>query len=100
MNVYKFGGASIKDAAGVRNIQSVLELTQQKSLVIVVSAMGKTTNALEDVVAAYLDSSPELDARITSVYQIIGQLLRSFLAKRLIPFLMRSPYYLDSCVLL
>lgn len=69
MNVYKFGGASIKDAAGVRNIQSVLELTKQKSLVIVVSAMGKTTNALEDVVAAYLDSSPELDARITSVYQ-------------------------------
>ena len=47
MNVFKFGGASVKDAAGVRNIHNVLEATGESALVIVVSAMGKTTNALE-----------------------------------------------------
>lgn len=68
MNVFKFGGASVKDAAGVRNIHNVLEATGESALVIVVSAMGKTTNALEGVVTAYLEASPGLDAKITQVY--------------------------------
>jgi aspartate kinase len=50
MQVFKFGGASVKDAAGVRNVAHVLSLFPREDLVIVVSAMGKTTNALEEVV--------------------------------------------------
>ncbi|MBK7943527.1 MAG: aspartate kinase [Flavobacteriales bacterium] len=53
MKVFKFGGASVKDAAGVRNLAGVLSHFLQDDLLIVVSAMGKTTNALEEVVWVY-----------------------------------------------
>lgn len=53
MKVFKFGGASLKDAAGVKNVASILQRFKNEPLVIIVSAMGKTTNALEEVVAAH-----------------------------------------------
>jgi aspartate kinase len=53
MKVFKFGGASVKDAAGVRNIASIIRLFPNDPLLIVVSAMGKTTNALEAIATAY-----------------------------------------------
>ncbi|MBK9760326.1 MAG: aspartate kinase [Flavobacteriales bacterium] len=55
MKVFKFGGASVKDAAGVRNVAKVLSHFPDDDLLIVVSAMGKTTNALEAVVWGYCD---------------------------------------------
>ncbi len=55
MKVFKFGGASVKDAAGVRNVAKVLSHFPDDDLLIVVSAMGKTTNALEEVVWANAD---------------------------------------------
>lgn len=55
MKVFKFGGASVKDAAGVRNVAQVLSHFPDDDLLIVVSAMGKTTNALEEVVWGYCD---------------------------------------------
>lgn len=51
--VFKFGGASLKDAEGIRNVASILSRYKTESLMIVVSAMGKTTNALEDIIRAY-----------------------------------------------
>ncbi|MCM1035492.1 MAG: aspartate kinase [Paludibacter sp.] len=51
MKVYKFGGASVKDAEGIRNLIRIVK-AQSEPLVVVVSAMGKTTNALERVVNA------------------------------------------------
>lgn len=56
--VYKFGGASVKDAAGVRNVEQIVRLEGANDLMIVVSAMGKTTNALERVVE-YLSAGQE-----------------------------------------
>ena len=50
MKVYKFGGASVKDAKGVRNLLDIV--TGESDLFIIVSAMGKTTNALEGVFEA------------------------------------------------
>ena len=50
MKVYKFGGASVKDAAGVRNLLNIV--SGESDLFIIVSAMGKTTNALEGVFEA------------------------------------------------
>ncbi|AMJ65474.1 aspartate kinase [Hymenobacter sp. PAMC 26628] len=48
--VYKFGGASVKDAAAIRNLQRIVETTAAgRPLLVVVSAMGKTTNALEEI---------------------------------------------------
>jgi len=52
MKVYKFGGASVKDANSIKNVCSIIR--NEKSLVIVISAMGKTTNKLELVVEEYL----------------------------------------------
>ena len=46
MKVYKFGGASVKDANAVRNLYSLLK-DENSELIVVVSAMGKTTNRLE-----------------------------------------------------
>jgi aspartate kinase len=53
MQVFKFGGASLKDAAGVKNVASILQRFSNDKIVVVVSAMGKTTNALEDVINAH-----------------------------------------------
>ena len=56
MRVFKFGGASVKDAEGVRNLQSIVSQTTDE-LVVVVSAMGKTTNALERIVEAVIQGN-------------------------------------------
>lgn len=58
MKVYKFGGASVKDAAGVRNLLDIVK--DEKELFIIVSAMGKTTNALEGVFQAMQLSDEKL----------------------------------------
>jgi aspartate kinase len=56
MKVFKFGGASVKDALSVKNIYNILnEYSRDEKLVIVISAMGKTTNALEKVAQDYFD---------------------------------------------
>lgn len=62
MKVFKFGGASVKDAAGVRNVAKVLRHFPNDDLLIVVSAMGKTTNALEEVVWAFRESADVTDS--------------------------------------
>ncbi|GAB2687162.1 aspartate kinase [Mucilaginibacter koreensis] len=54
MQVFKFGGASVKDAAGVINLAEIIKLYPQEQLLVVVSAMGKTTNALEKLTDAYV----------------------------------------------
>ena len=53
MKVFKFGGASVKDAAAVINVGEVLRRYENEPLVVVVSAMGKTTNALEAIMQAF-----------------------------------------------
>lgn len=53
INVFKFGGASLKDAQAIRNVANILQDFKDQQLVIIVSAMGKTTNALEEVARAY-----------------------------------------------
>ncbi len=53
MQVYKFGGASVKDADGIKNLARILKLSTQKNILVVISAMGKTTNALEEITLNY-----------------------------------------------
>jgi len=57
MQVYKFGGASVKDADSVKNVLRVLSIQGFERCLIVVSAIGKTTNALERVVEFYFNKS-------------------------------------------
>ena len=56
MNVYKFGGASVKDADGVKNLFKIIN-TQRENLIIVVSAMGKMTDAFEVLCNAYFNKT-------------------------------------------
>lgn len=49
MRVFKFGGASVKDANAVRNVGEILKLFPNDKILVVVSAMGKTTNAMEEI---------------------------------------------------
>jgi len=57
MRVFKFGGASVKDAEAVKNLATVLKTNNTSELLIVLSAMGKTTNALEQLAEAYFHKS-------------------------------------------
>tara|TARA_B100000575_G_scaffold90876_1_gene72216 strand:- start:8049 stop:9299 length:1251 start_codon:yes stop_codon:yes gene_type:complete len=57
MKVFKFGGASVKDALGVKNLVSVLKQVGFENTLVVVSAMGKTTNALEKIIDNYFNES-------------------------------------------
>ncbi len=53
MKVYKFGGASVKDAEALKNVAKILVADEPNNILIVVSAMGKTTNALENLAQSY-----------------------------------------------
>lgn len=68
MKVFKFGGASVKDAEGVKNVALVLESQGFENCVLVVSAMGKTTNALEKAVENYF-SKKDYQTEIEKVKQ-------------------------------
>lgn len=78
MKVYKFGGASVKDAQGVINLAAIIAGHEQKELLIVVSAMGKMTNKLEDLTHAYLqqmDNTAQLLDDIKAFhFDILGEL--------------------------
>ena len=78
MKIFKFGGASVKDSDGVRNILSVLKHTGFDNTLIVVSAMGKTTNALENVVHSYFENKEQFPKKLEAVrsyhHQIIADL--------------------------
>ena len=69
MQIFKFGGASVKDAEGVKNVVNVLQKVGYTNTLIVVSAMGKTTNLLEKVVACYLNSTTNLDTAVANVIE-------------------------------
>lgn len=75
MKVFKFGGASVKDANGVRNVFDVLQQVGHDDVLLVISAMGKTTNALEVVVKHYVEKSAGLQASIQEVKKYHNQIL-------------------------
>ncbi len=66
MKVFKFGGASVKDAEGVRNVANLLQTVGYDKTFMVVSAMGKTTNALEEVVKLYFDKG-DYESKINQI---------------------------------
>ena len=67
MQILKFGGASVRDADGVRNLEKVLQSVGTEKTLIVISAMGKTTNAPEKVIEHYFNSKHELQSSIQDV---------------------------------
>lgn len=67
MKIYKFGGASVKNAEGIKNVAHIIGLEQEADILVVVSAIGKTTNALELVVDACYYNKSELNDLLVSV---------------------------------
>ena len=59
MKIFKFGGASIKDALGVKNIAHILHQEGASNCLLVISAMGKMTNAFENIVNSYVNNDQE-----------------------------------------
>jgi aspartate kinase len=68
MKVFKFGGASVKDASGVKNLGHILKQYDQDSTIVVVSAMGKTTNLLEQCITQWYER--ESQALAASLQQL------------------------------
>lgn len=62
MDIFKFGGASVKDANGVKNLANIVRDYKKGELLIVISAMGKITNKLEELTKAYLSQSDDTHA--------------------------------------
>lgn len=81
MKIFKFGGASIKDSEGVRNMAHLIQGTGYNDILIVVSAMGKMTNAFEKISDAFYYKKKELAPLIDNVkafhYDIATQLFNS-----------------------
>ena len=67
MKVFKFGGASVKDAEGVRNLASVIQKKGDDNTLVVISAMGKTTNAMENVIKMYFEDKQNLKTAVEFV---------------------------------
>ena len=75
MRIFKFGGASVKDAEGIKNVFSVLKKVGHDDTLLVISAMGKTTNALELVIKNYFEKSNELHSSLQEVRKYHNQIL-------------------------
>jgi aspartate kinase len=75
MKIFKFGGASLKDADGVKNVADVLQKGAHDDVLLVISAMGKTTNAFELVIKNYFDKSNELQSSIQEVKKYHNQIV-------------------------
>lgn len=75
MKVLKFGGASVKDAESVRNIPDIISKYRNDELVIIVSAMDKTTNALEALTEAAHAGSSEAGERFSGIFDFHQQII-------------------------
>jgi aspartate kinase len=67
MKVLKFGGASVKDADSVKNVAHILSFYNAEKIIAVISAMGKTTNALEKLLHAYYKASGDIDEEFSKI---------------------------------
>ena len=75
MRIFKFGGASVKDADGIKNVLDVLQKVGHEDVLVVISAMGKTTNALEIVIKNYFEKSSAFHASLQEVRKYHNQIL-------------------------
>lgn len=78
IEVYKFGGASLKDAEGIKNISSIIALNPHKQLLIVLSAMGRTTDSLEMLAKAYFTGAADVQQifiRIKDYHEKVAEAL-------------------------
>ncbi|PKG43573.1 aspartate kinase [Psychroflexus sp. MES1-P1E] len=95
MQVFKFGGASVKDAKGVRNVATVLETTGPKQKVVIISAMGKTTNKLETIISLYFSKSKDFSLAISELKNDHYEILDELFEDRSYPVYTKTNYFFD-----
>lgn len=76
IQIFKFGGASVKDAEGVKNLCKIVSLNGDNALLIVISAMGKTTDALEELTEAYVKQADNTHQLLENIKSFHEQVLR------------------------
>ena len=81
MKVFKFGGASVKNSESIRNIVEIIRSFGSNELIIVVSAMDKTTNALENVLELYLKNNKEYLQKIDQIFIFHDKICRDLFPK-------------------
>ena len=81
MKVFKFGGASIKDAESVKNVANIIKSEGTNELLVVVSAMGKMTNAFEEVVDAYYNKAENLPSKLNFIEEYHKNIMSSLFDK-------------------
>ena len=81
MKIFKFGGASVKDAESVKNVASIIKNEGAKDTLVVISAMGKMTNAFEDVIDAYYNKSDDLPEKLTFIEEFHKNIMNSLFDK-------------------
>ncbi len=81
MKVFKFGGASVKDAESVKNVASIIKNEGAKDTLVVISAMGKMTNAFEEIVDAYYDKDEELPKKLNFIEEFHKNIMGSLFEK-------------------
>lgn len=82
MKVFKFGGASVNSAEAVRNVVRILKETSDDSVLVVVSAMGKMTNAFERVVHQYISGSSETFCSIDEIKKFHLEIVNSLFPEK------------------
>ena len=82
MRIFKFGGASVKDAEGVKNVVKVLQEVGYEQTLVVISAMGKTTNAMEAVVDAYFDDKRTIVNTLQEVRKFHSDILNQLFSNK------------------
>ena len=80
MLIYKFGGSSIKNAKGIKDISKIIS-SQDENLLVVISALGKTTNSLEQMVKISWDKKPGLDEALKKIKEFHFNLLKELIPK-------------------
>lgn len=82
LKVFKFGGASVKDAAAVRNLVSIMEKQKNQAVMIVLSAMGKTTNAFEKLLFAAREKSTGYETHLDQLKTFHFQIAKELFGER------------------
>lgn len=82
MQIFKFGGASVKDADSVKNVSSILKRFAPEPTIVVISAMGKMTNKLEELVTAYMNRQDTTESILGEIKAFHLQILETLFADK------------------
>lgn len=82
IKIFKFGGASVKDAEGVKTLANIMLANKSDQILIVVSAMGKTTNSLENLTESYVNQKPDVHQLFDEIKQYHENILTGLFKDR------------------